>query len=207
MSSLEAIPMSPTQRGDSAAARRLCDLVPDDTAHEVVEAVLAQLDVLALHLFPPARMSDLRGVGRSSRDQERRREYALQTELGQAVRDLTRFAQTGEGEIGGVPGAIHSVFEAVCTSAIDVDRTREVVDRIDTSDLGSPVGPVLVAALARYRVELGEDVSVRELAALTGLPEAEVQLQAELAGLWVSVTAAEARRWLRKRGVPGLGPK
>jgi len=179
---------------------RLQDLSPDDLAFQTVEAVLAQLDVLAAQFFPPVRMSDLRGLTRRDRegDREQRKRYALATPLGQAVRSLTRFAQTGVGDSLAILCAMESVWQTACISPLEQGGYTNLDQRmIELRD--HPLSVVLLAALGRCRLDFGADVPVRELAALADTDEEEVRRELDATR---AVDAAAASRWLERRRLP-----
>ena len=191
--------------GRAERAAPLRTLRPDELALDAVGAVLGYLDVLAIHLFPPVRLRDLRGLSMHELRAGGWRERGLDSVLGQSVRDVTRFAQSGAGELAEVPGALQSILEAVYTAAVSAERHYDLADRIDRGCLPGPLGVVARAALARYRIELGAEVSVRELAVLGDADEDDVRSKVDLGGHRVEVPAWLARQYLRAQGVAEFG--
>ena len=189
---------------DANDSAPLTDLAPEQVAAAAIDAVHAHLDIVLLHLFPPTRGSSLRRLSDADRRSGRWSQIALESALGQAVCELTLFAQTGAGELAAVPGALHSVLEAAFTPAVSARRADDAAYRIDREPFPGPLGLVLRAALARYRIEVGADVTVRELAGLAGVDEETVSRGVQVSGRWVSVRAGVARTWLAARAVPGF---
>lgn len=81
-------------------------------------------------------------------------------------------------------------------------------------DADDEIGTVLLAAQARIRIDQGDDVPVRELAALASLSVSQVRELGRVEELAVKpgaggrnqayVLARTARRWLGARGIEGL---
>jgi hypothetical protein len=128
----------------------------ESLACEAVDAVMAQLDRLALHLFPPHRAVQLRAVSRQERATGRWRETALASDLGRSVRDLTRFAQGEDVDVLSVPTWIDSVLDSAFRVAAADDSHRpddEAALRLLASQgaLAAALGAVIVAARRRLR--------------------------------------------------------
>lgn len=190
-------------RGPSPKSPRLADLDPAAVAAEVVEAVRVHIGRLAFALAPAHEWIERTTTGSFST-------------LALTVEDLTRFAQTGAtadwGDAEGARDALIEVCGALYSRAGEPGTfgVGEIEDVIEDAD-PSAVGLVLRATWARLSITSGESVSTAEVAALAGLnPRAVRQLveAGELAARKrdgdLTVTAAEARRWLGARGVPGF---
>jgi hypothetical protein len=184
---------------DAREPVRLAELVPEAMANDAVDAVLAHVDVMLTQLFPPTCTRSLQRLASAERRSGRRLQLVAESSLGRAVCDLTVFAQTGAGDLAAIPGAIHAVLEAAYTTPASAQRVDDPGERIDREQLPGPLGVVLRAALARYRIEVGADVRSRELALLGGVDEAAVQND-------VAVPASLARQWLATHGISGFAP-
>ena len=178
----------------------LSEVSPDALAVVVVEAVLDQIDELALTLLPRQRWLALRGVERGRATAEQRRALVLDTPLGRTVRDLARYAQTGDGlPAWEVPAAILGVELALLGRA--ADQVEGGIARVAADGrLPEAVRVVVLAADARLGVERGRAVSAMGFAVLAGLSVKEVEGQF---GACVDAETAEA--WLRRRRVVGFG--
>lgn len=103
---------------------------------------------------------------------------AAGSDLGATLRDLTVYAQTGAlgdwGDDAGALDASQSVHEALYRApGLSVTATPLEYDLADEPD--TAWGVVLLAAHARYRLAVGQPVTVRDLAALLGVSTGRVR--------------------------------
>jgi hypothetical protein len=182
--------------GDDPATK-LGEIVPEDLAHGTVEAVLQQLDRLAIYLFPKTRMSPLRDL--ASHDQKVRKPWTFHSSLGCAVANLARYAQAGSTGASSALEEIDCVWGAAYTRAID----PICAPNLETLGHIHPLDVVMRAAHARHRIMAGEAVTVFDLIALSG--EDEVILRRELVPSgYGTVRADAAHAWLGMLGVEGF---
>jgi hypothetical protein len=196
-------------------ALALRDLDAADVAADVVEAVAAHLGRLAFGLGPAIEVRVLDQTGAKPASLVNARATAASTTIGLTVADLTRYAQTGDtGDWGGPEGALDALLE-VCGALYGCagqpgTMGAGALDVLDETDEDSPIGLVLLAAHGRCQVGLGRPVSLRELAALSGLSARMLRHLVQQGELAASderparVAAADARRWLANRGVAGF---
>lgn len=119
---------------------------------------------------------------------------------GHAVYCLARYAKRGEP----LDASVHEY----CVSLIGPgDKALDLASDGDR-DPDTELAVVVVAALARAKIEARRRVTVRELATLAGVTNVYVRKLArdgELTMLDGEFRAAEAKRWLGARGVAGFG--
>lgn len=189
---------------------RLSKLVPATVAHGACTLLADHLARLTLRLAPHA-------VLHLPPPEE-----LHHTDLGLSVEALTVYAQTGEdGEAGaGAEAAAYARdrIQGLCEvlySQAGVPHEFGAVPLDSTGDeFATALDVVLVAAWARVQLMDGEDMSLRELAALASLGVRGVRAAVESGelkalarkeeGKYLLVSAAEATRWLSGRGVKGL---
>jgi hypothetical protein len=136
--------------------RFLTRLDAESLACEAVDAVLAHLDRLSLHLFPAERTSTLKLVSQQERATGRWRETALGSALGSAVRGLTEYAQGREVDAAAVPDWTTAILDTLLRLAAadegfrptDVDLGMHVTKQ---GALAAALATVLVAANRRLR--------------------------------------------------------
>lgn len=171
---------------------RLSDLTPDDVAREVTDWATAHLSSLA---FAVGITDPIVAPGGS---------------LAHEVRELVRYAQTGELD-GSPAGRLQTVVDALYTTAHP--SASMGLDAADAAGRGEPehaIDVVIRAALARDALSHWRTapVPVSWLAALAGLPVQTLRTygargELEVGGGKVGVSAA--RLWLSGRGVAGYG--
>lgn len=182
---------------------RLASLDPATVGRAATEAVLARLARLALPLAP--------GVSP-------RWEHTGDTDLGLTVAALAAWAQTGalgdwtdhEDAADALLGATEALCRAPLGDAWDAAVAEAAADDGPTDD--DPVALVLGAALSRLRICRGEAVTGAELARLASVAPSWVRALTQRGEIAATsgggrqptrVEAAEARRWLASRGLPG----
>lgn len=163
---------------------RLSSIDPDALAREVVAALRAHVEAIALPLQPAYRVT----IAPMLRPDDAPPPDDLETNLGQTVRQLAGYACTGdagdwEPTEGDVEGAIADVLRAVTPSPA--------------------LSLVIDAARGRATIASGEPVEARELAALAGLSATQVRALSRAGDLpgELPLSAEEARAWLSARGV------
>jgi hypothetical protein len=140
------------------------------------------------------------------------------TGIGLTAADLARYAR-GEGDLDDAVESYAVELVPLLASPLDPPSgplpalltawlAGEVnVSDLDPSSLPDRLALVLTAALGREAVETGRPVTVAQLAALAGLDPNSVRRLARAGELDTTdgaVSARDARRWLKARGVPGL---
>ena len=146
------------------------------------------------------------------------RPSAESSSIGFTAALLTEYARTGRDpeESDDAPGAKLAVdrVQDLCTALYSMagrPGTFEVPDltqAVDGDEPTDPVAVVLVAAWARIGLQEGRAVTKRELAVLASMSAGQVRTlvrSGEIRADGAMVPAAEARRWLASRGVPGFG--
>jgi len=129
--------------------------------------------------------------------------------LASAVYGLTIYAQTGKGEPAEL-GTQDFLVNLIPGESEDLDRIAEDLENDD----GGPLAIVIRAALGREDIDNGRPIGTTRLSALSGVSRqriAQLVAAGELraakrhsTGDGLRVTAADARRWLSGRGVPGF---
>ncbi len=188
---------------------KLAEIDPITLAREVVsaayDAIIRRTMAIDLHL-------ELR-ILREGEQWDPRAEWARpkdgvgvwgapeSTTLGHAVVALTCYAQSGE--------RLDADVQEYCV--MFVGAADEDLDDASSPDPSTPLGLVVAAALAREQIEQGEPVRTAHLAALAGVTSGRVRQLVASGELRVTtrggddyVRAADARRWLGGRGVPGM---
>ena len=135
------------------------------------------------------------------------------TEIGATAHALALYAQRGLPvwdwtDHGCASDACLSLFSALYSRAAGEQLGGGITDLPDDLEPDDAIGVVLLAALARIRIDQGADVALRELAVLSGLSRRQLQHLAasgEIEATDGRVEAADATRWLAARGVPGFG--
>lgn len=181
---------------------RLVDLDPAAVAAAAVAVAAAQLNRLAFALSPGV---ELHGPLEPQA-----------TQLWLTVALLTRYAQRG-GAVGDWEGdgealdAIQEVLSTLYVSAADRHSAAVLNEHEGDLDDSDAMTVVLLAAWCRVQLGQGHGVTLRELAAISGLTGKVVHGLVAAGELRASgerpakVTAKEARRWLSGRGVVGFG--
>lgn len=180
---------------------RLKNLDPERVADDVVRMVQDHIASLTLMLDMGARMPAYEGP-----DQLR---WTVMLLTGYAQRGL---AATDWPDSGCAAGAMLDVCTALYSQAGRPGIGAGAID--EELDADDEIGTVLLAAQARIHIVQGDDVPVRELAALASLSTWQVRELGRTGELAVQpggggrqqafVRAKMARRWLSGRGIEGL---
>ncbi|MDD9940782.1 MAG: hypothetical protein OXU20_06950 [Myxococcales bacterium] len=216
--------VGPVQRGQVLHGYRSATSVPDD-AEEVIPSrsedlqssddMVVQLDARSTR--PLGRVSgdewrhlvELWGQRGDLEEQAQRYWLGPQTDLGLSVLDLVVYAQTGRADID-------RSWHEFAISMIPLHMTplddHAAFDGVETSEVGTPLGVVMVAADARDRIAGGEDLEARHLYTLASIGKQRFGhlLQAadvpppEISARPAKWAASTAKAWLVGRGVPGL---
>lgn len=170
-------------RGRPTSRLRLRDLDPEALAREVTDAVLAHV----------LRLVDLTEPGRGSVPR-------LDRDLSRSVRCLAAYARDGTPLDAPVGEYLVSMIP-LYTSPMGESEIADLSSEVDPE---TPLGLVLVAAIARDRIATGVEMVIhaRELAVLAGLDVEHVRRLCRSGE--IEQDAAGARRWLAARGVPGF---
>lgn len=192
----------------------LADLDPAAVALAVCEAVVTHLHrgalALALARAPSVEMRLARHG--DPHGEVTAEAMASGSDLGLTTQALTTYAQRGLPvwdwtDSGMASDGALSVMAALYTCAGRPDVGGGIVDLEDEVEADDPIGVVLLATMARIRIDQGTPVSLRELAVLSGLSLGRVEHLAATDEIQRSgpgrVAPDEARRWLAARGVPG----
>jgi hypothetical protein len=134
--------------------------------------------------------------------------------LGLTVADLVRYAQTGDTADWGGPEGAHDATLVVCGALFVTPAGDDTASELwRDADARTPIGLVVVAAMARATLDGSPPVghvdglAVPECAALASVSYrlvADLCARGEIAIEGRVIPLAEARRWLRARGVPGV---
>lgn len=116
---------------------------------------------------------------------------------GHAIVALTHYAQSG--------APLDADVHEYCVSLIPV--AGEALDDVSEPDPRTPLGLVVSAALAREAIDRGLSVPLPRLGHLAGIGGSGMRMLVQRGELARDeddrIAAADARRWLDARGVPG----
>lgn len=177
---------------------RLQDLDPETVARDVCRLVSDHLASLTMRVAPSC---DPRLPTED--------DYALG--LGSTVQHLTRYAQIGLcgdwTDHGCAADACLDVFSALYTCAGSTEIGGGPIDVAEEVEDNDAIGVVLLAAHARILLDQRQALSPRLLAPLSGVTPHQIRhliRGGELPADGVMVSAKDARRWLKARGVEGV---
>lgn len=171
---------------------RLASIDPAAVAREVVGWAADHLSILATSL---SNHSDLALPDEWS-----------STDIGLAAYVLAHYAQTGDAPTD-APVREHLKSVALLWTVAHPGSVVTPPWELRVPSLATSLDLVLTAVTGREAIAAGDDVSTSQLAALAGITYESARKQGMRRELDVHdghVTAAEARRWLRARGVPGI---
>jgi hypothetical protein len=199
---------------------KLSELNPKDVAREVCSRVVDHMHRVAFGLMPTVNLHLPGAEGRDLIDA-----LASESNLGLTVQTLTQYAQRGlpawDWETSGeASDACLDVFSALYTSAGAPELGGGITDMADDVEPDDAIGVVLLAALARIKLDQRAPLTFREVAVLAGISYDGVAKQAQRGELEAHpepgddrahprmvVAPAVAKRWLGARGVAGFASK
>lgn len=197
----------------TSASPLLHELDPTAVAGEVCERILRHLGRLAFVITPTAECVPVARQADGSSRAATAEDLATGSDIGLTVQALTEYAQKGAPvwdweDAGMASDGCLSVMSALYTCAGSSGVGGGIADLEDSVEADDEVGVVILAALARIRIDQRKPVALRELAVLSGLSLRQVQhlaKQGEIAAIADGrVSASHARAWLSARAVPGF---
>lgn len=204
--------METTKRGRPTSKPRLIHLYNDDVAAVAVQAIVDHVVEMHGMLGAPnvALLAPL-GIDRLLHGEAvSPRELSRKTLLGDRIRLVVHYAQTGDTDREGV-GAIRAAIDLICGAMYGQPGVpghptgEETVDDIDGE---TPLGTALLAALARVHLARRDGVTPRELACLCGVVREHVYAlvrKGEFKLVNGLVPRQDAERFAILRGVPSFG--